>query len=76
MVVDSEMETVESTDDELKKPNVPKQVESGSNKEKESTEEPNKENKTENIENNAMDVTETEPNKDNKILDMQTMQWM
>ena len=87
VVVDSETETVESTDDELKKPNAPKQVESGSNKEKESTEEPNKENEmdvtetenneqnvpateannenqTENIENNAMDVTESEPNKE------------
>ena len=41
------------------------------NKEKESTEEPNKENETENIENNAMDVTETEPNKDNEIVDIQ-----
>ena len=30
VVVDSETETVESTDDELKKPNAPKQVESGS----------------------------------------------
>ena len=72
VVVNSETETVESTDDELKKPNAPKQVESGSNKEKESTEEPNKENKTDNIENNAMDVTETEPKKDNEILDIQS----
>ena len=66
VVVDSEMETVESTDDEMK-PNAPKQVDSGSNKEIESTEEPSKDNKTENIENNAMDVTE-EPNKDNEIV--------
>ena len=49
VVVDSEMETVtESTDNELKKPNAPKKVDSGSNKEIESTEEP-KDNETENI---------------------------
>ena len=93
MVVDSETETVtESTDNELKKPNAPKKVDFGSNKEIESTEEPkdneteniateNKENanqvviesteetkinKTVDIKNNAMDMTETEPNKENE----------
>ena len=66
VVVDSETETVESTDNELKKPNA-----SGSNKEKESTEEQNKENENENIENHAMDVTESELNKENEIVDIE-----
>ena len=75
VVVDSETETV--TDDER---NAPKKVDSGSNKANtnevviESTDEldetPN--NETENIKNNAMEVTETEtPNKDNKTGNME-----
>ena len=75
VVVDSEMETVtESTDDEMK-PNAPKKVDSGSNKENanqvviESTDDlietPNNADANGN-ENNAMDVTETEEPKENK----------
>ena len=75
VVVDSEIETVtESTDDEMK-PNAPKKVDSGSNKENanqvviESTDDlietPNNADSN-GHENNAMDVTETEEPKDNE----------